>query len=295
MPLTDTQINIIEAYLSLQFQTAYGIQQIVFYDTAPGQQDDADSALFFTNTAFPKEKKQRIYTQSSIAVAVEIAYSDSCYANAEQYIKKYIPPVKPKYNYPGEGCINPGYENIAGVRYPLRFQEKRIWALRSDFILATGVKNAYQSEYGYTGLKDSFSESVHTFLNWKDRYGHPSLTLAEGDYDGSAFYAGYICQRKGYLQVYLVSGRFERTDLSTEQARILEAYIASQFQAAYGDQDIVFDFGDSNVPQYHATFFSNGLFDSSNPQRRYNKLTIRDILKNIPETPRQATLRDSTV
>lgn len=223
-----------------------------------------------------------------------IAYNALCCANAERYIKKYIPPVAPKYNYPGDGCINPGYEDITSIRYPLRFQEKRIWVLRSDFILATGVKNAYQSEYGYTGLKDCFSESVHAYINWNHRYGHTSLTLAEGNYDGSAFYAGYICQREGYLQVYLVSGRFERTDLSVDQTRTLEAYIASQFQAAYGDQDIIFDFGDSNVPQYHATFFANGLFDGSNPQRRYNQLAIRDILKNIPETPRELMCRDST-
>ena len=149
--------------------------------------------------------------------------------------------------------------------------------------MAAGVKNAYQKEYGYTGLKDSFSESLHSFLNWKDRYGHPSLTLAEGTYDGSAFYAGYICQRSGYLQVYLVSGRFERTDLNEKQTCILEAYIAAQFQAAYGNQDIVFDYGDSEIPSYHATFFSSGVFEKNNLQRRYTQTSIRTILKNISE------------
>lgn len=91
-------------------------------------------------------------------------------------------------------------------------------------------KNAYEKEYGYTGFKNSFSKSLHSFLNWNDRYGHPSLTLPEGDYDGSVFYAGYICQRKGYLQVYLVSGRFERNDLNEEQTRILKPILLPSFR-----------------------------------------------------------------
>ena len=44
----------------------------------------------------------------------------------------------------------------------------------------------------------------------------------------------------------------------------------------------------SEVTHLHTypDFPRNGLFHSSNPQRRYNQLDIRDILKNIPETPR---------
>lgn len=204
---------------------------------------------------------------------------------AQNYIKKNIPPIKPKYNYPGEDCINPGYQDIASINQPLCLQEKRIWVLRSDFILATGVKNAYEKEYGYKGFKQSFSKSLYSFINWSDRYGHPSLTLPEGNYNGAAFYAGYICQRADYLQVYLVSGRFERTDLNDEQTRILEAYIAAQFQTVFGKQDIVFDYGNSEIPSYHATFFSEGIFDLTNPQRRYNQSLINDIIKNIPNVP----------
>lgn len=281
LPLTAEQIYIIESYLALKFRKAYGVQTIVFYDTSP-EEDDLDSSFFFSNSPFPPSKKPRTYTLSSINKAVKISDYYSYYVEAQKYIKHTIPPVKAKYSYPDEDCINPGYQEISNIEYPLLPQEKRIWALRSDFILATGVKNAYEREYGYTGFKSSFSESVYPFINWKDRYGHPSLTLAEGDYDGSAFYAGYICQREAYLQVYLVSGRYERTDLNEEQTRILEAYIAAQFQTAYGVQDIVFDYGDSENPSYHATFFSGGSFDRTNPQRRYNQSLIREILQNIP-------------
>jgi len=280
LPLTEEQIYVIEAYLALKFQKAYGIQKIVFYDTTP-EEDHVDSSFFFTNTAFPDSKNKRIYTESSIAKAVKTSYDDSAYVEAQNYIKQNIPSIKPKYSYPNESSINPGFQDITSIQYPLLPQEKRIWALRSDFILATGVKNAYEREHGYTGFKDSFSESLYPFINWNDRYGHPSLTLPEGHYDGSAFYAGYICQRDGYLQVYLVSGRFERTDLNEEQTHILEAYIAAQFQTAYGDQEIVFDYGISEDPSYHATFFSGKKFDETNPQRRYNRASIKEILDSV--------------
>lgn len=292
LPLTEEQIYVIESYLALKLQKAYGVQKVAFYDTTP-EEDDVDSSFFFSNTSFSNSKNPREYTSSSIGKAVNISHYDSYYVNAQSYIKQNISPIKPKYSYPGEGCINPGYQDISSIQYPLLPQEKRIWALRSDFILATGVKNAYEQEYGYTGFKDSFSESLCSFINWNDRYGHPSLTLPEDNYDGSAFYAGYICQRDGYLQVYLVSGRFERTDLNEDQTRILEAYIAAQFQTAYGKQDIVFDYGDSELPNYHATFFSGGTFDKTNPQRRYNQSLIRDILQNIHVVPNEDILKEN--
>lgn len=281
LPLTEEQTQVVESYLSLKLQKAYGVQPVIFYDTTP-EQDEADTALFFRDKPFCDNKIPRIYNSSSISDAVKLSHRDSNYAEAEDYIKQNIPPVHPKYSYPEECCINPGYQDITSIRNALLPQEKRIWVLRSDFILATGVKNAYEKEYGYTGFKESFRESLHPLINWKDRYGHPSLTLAEGNYDGSAFYAGYICQRDGYLQVYLVSGRFERTDLNPKQTRVLEAYIAAQFQTVYGNQDVVFDYGDSDVPTYHATFFSNGAFEKDNPQRRYSSELIRSILQNIP-------------
>lgn len=194
---------------------------------------------------------------------------------AEQYICNHIVPITKKYNYSNELNINPGYQDIDSIQSPLLLNEKRIWVLRSDFILATGVKNAYKRRYGYTGFFDSFSPSVHQWIDANDRYGHPSLALAEGDYDGSVYYAGYICQREGFLQVYLSSGRFERDDLTEEQRAILEAYLACKFQRSYGMQEIIFDFSDSNDPQYHQAFFSGGYQGrgslEGNPHRRFNK------------------------
>lgn len=294
LPLSEEQIHVVESYLSLKFQKAYGHQTVVFYDTTP-EQDDIDSELFFHNKPFPDIKISRTYNSDIIREAIELAQHDSGYVKTQNYIKDNIPPVKPKYTYPGEDCINPGYQDISSIHYPLLPQEKRIWVLRSDFILATGVKNAYEKEYGYTGFKDSFSQSLYPFINWRDRYGHPSLTLPEGSYDGSAFYAGYICQRTHHLQVYLASGRFERTDLDKEQTSILEAYIAVQFQIAYGVQDIVFEYGNSNNPSYHTTFFCGGTFDKKNPKRLYNQSLIEEILQNIAETPNNDSLEKKQI
>jgi len=209
----------------------------------------------------------------------------------EKYIQERIPPVQPKYHYPGEDTINPAYQDIASIRCPLQSGQIKIWVLRRDLILAIGLKNAYEREYGYTGFKEGFEVSLHRFINFDNRYGHPSLTIPEGSYDGSAYYAGYICQRPNYLQVYLVSGRFERTDLNAEQTSILEAYIAWQFQTVYGTQDVVFDHGDSNDASYHAAFFKDGQFHKDNPQRRYDQKLIQTILENIPSGPSPLPLK----
>lgn len=282
-PLTNEQTQVIETYLTLKFLRAYGNQKIIFYNTTPGDEDDADSALYFTNTPFPATKPHRLFSLSDIKKGIHTAMSDAHTQEAKQYIQSFIPPVKPTFLYPGEGCLNPGYQPITSVSTRLRLNEKRIWVLRSDFILATGVKNAYEKEYGYTGFKEAFSEPLHKHLNWNDRYGHPSLTLPEGDYDGSAFYAGYVCQRQGFLQVYLVSGRFERFDLNETQTQRLEAYIASQFLTAYGNQTIVFNAGDSDDPKYHTTFFSDGKFGDDVPTRCYTEERISQILQSIPK------------
>lgn len=281
LPLSKEQIHIIESYLSLEFCRAYGNQNIVFYDTLPGKQDDEDSALFFTDKPFSARKEGRSYTAESLALAVTHAETALNYSEAQHFIQTQIKPVIPKYSYPGEKSINPAFQNIEQVSSPLLPLEKRIWALRSDLQLVTGVKNAYEEEYGYQGLADTFSPSNLIFLNRKDRYGHPSLTIPEGDYDGSAFYAGYLCQRQGYLQVYLASGRFDRNDLDQQQVAVLEAYIAAHFQAAYGQQEIVFDYADPDNSYYHRTFFSHGSFKEDNPHRRYDAAKIREILSSI--------------
>ncbi|KTC81650.1 hypothetical protein [Legionella brunensis] len=282
-PLSTEQRTIVESYLTLKFTQTYGQQSVIFYDTLPGKQDDEDSALFFADKPFPDTKICRIYDEKSISEAKKFALVALNYIGAQQYICKYIAPIKPKYKYDNEGCINPAFENIEQIKFPLKPLEKRIWVLRTDFILATGVKNAYQEEYGYFGLKDTFNETLHTFLNPRDRYGHPSLTIPEQEYDGSVFYAGYLCQRQGFLQAYLVSGRFDRKDLSDEQTQVLEAYIASLLQTAYGQQPIVFDYGDPDNTNYHKIFFGNGIFAKTNPQRIYTLSRVNEVMDNIPQ------------
>lgn len=286
-PLTIEQIFITEAYLSLKFQKAYGVQTVVFYDTTP-EEDAADSAIFFTNKTFPEKKKTRVYDEKSITNAAKIAYRDTHFEQAQRYIREAIPPVKPRYHYEVESRINPGYQDIYSVTNALRPNEKKIWALRSDFILAIGVINAYEKEYGYTGFQEAFSKKVYSYINWEDRYGHTSLTTPDGD--GLAYYAGYLCQKKGFLQVYLVSGRYERKDLCEQQIQIMEAYIAAQLQVAYGNQDIEFVTGDSDIPSYHATFFSDSPFAECIPKRRYSRESIKAILSKIPKINTMAVI-----
>jgi hypothetical protein len=210
-------------------------------------------------------------------------HNPDAFANLQEYIKHNIPPVKPQYTYDKESGINPAYQNISQFkqRQFLLHNEKRIWVLRSDFILATGVKNAYQQEYGYNGLADTFDESLHPFLNWENRYGHPSLALAEDEYDGFAYYAGFLCQRTNFLQVYLSSGRFERKDLSAEQTHRLECYIAALFQDTYGVQDIVFEYGIPGDRAYLSVFFGEGIFSPENPRRCYTYESIKNTLQMI--------------
>ena len=273
-PLTYELIKIIESYLSLRLGNVYGVLPIIFYD-----QNNVRLPFFSTRLQLP-----RIYTESKLHLLVESATDFAKYTSIQSYIQQNIPPLISQFpNYENEEGINPAYQNIAQIQSTcfLNKDEKRIWVLRSDFILATGVKNAYKNRYGYKGLADTFSPAVHHFLNWSNRSGHPSLALAEGSYDGTVLYAGYICQRDGFLQVYLSSGRFDRSDLNAEKMHILESYIAAIFQVTYGRQDIVFEFAIPGNPAYHSVFFGDGLFPAENPRRRYTFSSIQETFEHL--------------
>lgn len=69
----------------------------------------------------------------------------------KSYIQRHVKGVPPKYTYSEESRVNPAFQRIEEVDAFLKLNEKRIFALRSDFILATGVKNAEQ-QHGYHGL-----------------------------------------------------------------------------------------------------------------------------------------------
>jgi hypothetical protein len=194
-------------------------------------------------------------------------------------------------SYPGEGAINPAYENLSQVSYRLHLNEKRIWILRSNFQVAIGVKNAYQALWGYHGLHDIFDEKSYPYLNWEDRSGHPSLAMVEPEsgYDGDVYYAGHFAQREGYLEVVDNSGRFDRSDLPHAQLQLLQSYVALQFQKAFGEQKIVF------VPRqsrntYDADYFElSGFYSDHNVlagsviRYEYDSGTIARILNDAKE------------
>lgn len=282
--LTSVQIRWLEAYLAIYLTKIYGKQTIVFYDLK-NERPQKNLFAFLSDEFHLEDLSVREYSTLDLAHMVFSAASESKMGLFESYIKKNIKPISKKYSYPNESKINPAYQDIASVTRPLSLGEKRIWVLRSDFILALGVKNAYEKEYGYRGFMECFCPKMYSFLDLNDRYGHPSLTLSEGTYDGGVYYAGYICQRELFLQVYLVSGRFERFDLNPQQLSILETYIALQFRAIFGLQDIVFDYGHSEDPRYHAAFFNGGDKQSGsingNPRRCYDESLIKSILDSL--------------
>ena len=155
----------------------------------------------------------------------------------KNYIKENITTIKPTYSYSGETAINPAYESISHTPTFLAEGEIRIWALREDLILATGIKNAYQAEFGYQGLKAAFPDCLHRYINWDYRYGHPSLTVSENSFVG-VYLAGYVKRDFGVIKVFLASGRYFREDLSTKDSIILENYVANLFTIAYGDKTV---------------------------------------------------------
>lgn len=205
----------------------------------------------------------------------------------QYFIKKEISPRKAAYLYEHEKAnYNPAFENISEEDFycPLRRNEKRIFSLRGDFILATGMKNV-SSRLGNKPFEiypDYIQNSLETYLDVNDRYGHPSLAMAEGEYDGSVFYGGWLAKRDGYLQVYLISGRFNQ-QLSEEQQTLIESYIAKKLIEAYGDQRIrYYDFAHGfiiNELLEQRRFFHDQ--DLDKPYREYDKSMIDGLTKTL--------------
>lgn len=160
--------------------------------------------------------------------------------NIAAYIAEHIPPVSALYTRENEWSINPTYQNSDAIVKSLEIDQKKIWLLRSDFILAVGNKNSNWTNFNDTELPDAIEEDLHRYVNWDDRYGHPSLATPHSEFDGSAFYGGYLAQREGYIEIYTFSGRYHRQDLDAKDKAILEAYIALHFQHAYGNQPVIF-------------------------------------------------------
>jgi len=214
----------------------------------------------------------------------------SLYENGKELISNKISAIeKSDKIYPGENSINPAFENLAQIRRALRLNEKKIWLLRSDFILALGVKNAYQDIWGYYGLDDAFDAKNHRYIDWNDRVGHPSLAISGHGYDGRVYYAGHVAQRDGYLELLNYSGRYDRLDLTVEELIILEAFVALQFQNAFGKQKVVFITNARNdYRDYYelSLFYSDKSLPSVIPRREYTVEAVAEILSDASIEPK---------
>ena len=196
----------------------------------------------------------------------------------EKFIKENIPVIRASYTHDKEVAINPAYEDISNHSTEIMAGSIRIWALREDFILATGIKNAYKSEFDYRGLEKAFPACLHRYINWDDRYGHPSLTISESTTVG-VYQAGYVKLEDGLIKIYLASGRYFRDSLDEEKIAVLEGYIAKKFQQAYGDYDVRVYYGMKTYSSYksdeeyydHLGLFFGGVEKlDEEPFRSYN-------------------------
>lgn len=190
--------------------------------------------------------------------------------NIEALIRQRVPTISNAYDRVDDVGINPAYQALSQVSCLLALNEKKIWLLRSDFILAVGNKNAYWVNFKENALSQCIEPELHSYINWDNRYGHSSLAIPDETYDGSAYYGGYLAQRQEHLEVYLFSGRYQRNDLSDSAKTLLETYIAHQFQMAYGDQPV--EFIDAVLPQHgepYLSCFDLSFFHHNNPLPDY--------------------------
>ena len=211
--------------------------------------------------------------------------------NVAAYIIEHIPPIQAKYIRPNEISINPTYQNSEVIDQPLKMNQKKIWVLRSDMILAVGNKNANWTKFNDTDLPEAIESDMHAHVNWDDRYGHTSLAIPHPGYDGSVLYGGYLAQRDGYIELYTFSGRYFRQDLDDDRKAILEAYVAHLFQKAYGDQPLVFMDAIAVGPRAVLDNFELSIFINNDPlpeyctRRSYEGDTIQSIFDSIELRP----------
>ncbi len=190
--------------------------------------------------------------------------------NVEALIRQWVPTISSAYHRADDVGINPAYQALSQVSCSLALNEKKIWLLRSDFILAVGNKNAYWVNFKENALSQCIEPALHSYINWDNRYGHSSLAIPDETYDGSAYYGGYFAQRHAHLEVYLFSGRYQRNDLSAPAKTLLETYIAHQLQMAYGSQPV--EFIDAVLPrrgERHLSCFDLSFFHHNKPLPDY--------------------------
>ena len=206
--------------------------------------------------------------------------------NVKAYISEHIPAVPALYIRENELSINPAYQNTDAIVRSLDIGQKKIWLLRSDFILAVGNKNSNWTNFKDTQLSAAIETDLHAHINWEDRYGHPSLATPHSGYDGAVYYGGYLAQRNDCIEIYTFSGRYHRHDLDARHKAIMEAYIAYHFQIAYGNQCVVF----IDAVAVSSTVLDNfelSIFMSKNPlpdyciRRPYDSERILSIFNDI--------------
>ena len=202
--------------------------------------------------------------------------------SVRNYIRANIKPIFPAYTRSNETGINPAYQDASSGVSSLALNQKKIWLFRTDFIVALGNKNAYWDKFSETGLLQAIEEKLHQYINWEDRYGHPSLACEYPGYDRSAYYGGLLAQRNEYLEVYTSSGRYYRNDLSVPHKKILEAYLAYELQKKYGEQKIVFVDAPNNLDYFEIAFFYHDKSMPPNcPRREYDCERIYAIFQEI--------------
>lgn len=195
---------------------------------------------------------------------------------------KSMPSTAPKYYNLNEVGINPVYEDSEHCT-ELCLHEKKIWALRTDLILAMGIKNG-AVRYGNTNIFDRVDPSMHEWIARNNRYGHPSLAISEGAYDGTVYYAGWLRKNQNHIEIFLSSGRFQNTQLTIEQREILEAYVAYKLMLAYGEQDIVFfDWSVEKNDEEFPLFVQGKPFSHDKKRRIYTPQFLHIINKKLEE------------
>ncbi|MCX7124809.1 MAG: hypothetical protein NTU49_03465 [Gammaproteobacteria bacterium] len=200
----------------------------------------------------------------------------------QDYIRTHISPVLPAYVRPNESGINPAYQDTSSVKEGLQVNQIKIWLFRSDFIVAMGNKNAYWTSFSEKGLSEAISPKLHKYVNWEDHYGHPSLACDYPGYNGSAFYAGLLAQRKGCLEVYTSSGRYYRNDLNEGDKKIIEAYLAYEFQKTFGEQTIIFIDALSHLDYFECSlFYNNEILPDNFLRRKYDFNAIQSIFQEM--------------
>ena len=197
------------------------------------------------------------------------------------FLLTFIPAIKQKRFRPNEMGINPTYQDITSVHAPLEENHRKIWLFRADAIIAVGNKNAWWVSFGSNGLAETIDESGHPFLNWEDRYGHPSLAQPHDGYESEVICGGLLAQRDGYLEIHTSTGRYYRDDLNESMKKIVESYIAHYLQCAYGTQPVHFIDSPSAFDYYELSHGYNNIpFPMDCPTRVYSPENVYRVLSD---------------